>query len=263
MSHYLTLKKIGQAVAYYPNLTKKLGNVNASILLSQFIYWHDKTEHPLGVYKTQAEIHAETGLSRKEQETGRKVLRELGLITETYKRTEHKLYFLFHPDVFDAWFSGEAMPESDIRECDKVALPMPESDIPPMPESDIRYIHKSTNENTQESRTRANDENQKNGEGLTLDIEQIKTRFAMAGIIPSTGNVLANSESIGQELYQFNQYYSHLYMTESQAYAKLIAWFKRIKDRGNLGQFFKTQESVPAGAANSFVAPLPIRGVAK
>ena len=146
MSHYLTLKKIGQAVAYYPNLTKKLGNVNASILLSQFIYWHDKTEHPLGVYKTQDEIKAETGLSRKEQETGRKVLRELGLITETYKRTEHKLYFLFHPDVFDEWFENEAMPESDIRECKKVTLPMPESDIPPMPESDIRYIHKSTND---------------------------------------------------------------------------------------------------------------------
>lgn len=146
MSHYLTLKKIGQAVAYYPNLTKKLGNVNASILLSQFIYWHDKTEHPLGVYKTQDEIKAETGLSRKEQETGRKVLRELGLITETYKRTEHKLYFLFHPNVFDEWFENEAMPESDIRECKKVTLPMPESDIPPMPESDIRYLHKSTND---------------------------------------------------------------------------------------------------------------------
>ena len=146
MSHYLTLKKIGQAVAYYPNLTKKLGNVNASILLSQFIYWHDKTEHPLGVYKTQDEIKAETGLSRKEQETGRKVLRELGLITETYKRTEHKLYFLFHPDVFDEWFNNEAMSESDIRECKKVTLPMPKSDIPPMPKSDIRYIHKSTND---------------------------------------------------------------------------------------------------------------------
>ena len=121
----------------------------------------------------------------------------------------------------------------------------------------------NTDNTNTESDTRTNDENQKNGEGLTLDIEQIKTRFAMAGIIPSTGNVLANSETIGQELYQFNQYYAHLYMTESQAYAKLIAWFKRIKDRGNLGQFFKTQESVPAGAANSFVAPLPIRGVAK
>ena len=153
MSHYLTLKKIGQAVAYYPNLTKKLGSVNASILLSQFIYWHDKTEHPLGVYKTQDEIKAETGLSRKEQETGRKVLRELGLITETYKRTEHKLYFLFHPEVFDEWFNNEAMPESDIRECHKVALPMPESDIPPMPESDIRYLHKNTNEITTKNTT--------------------------------------------------------------------------------------------------------------
>lgn len=169
MSHYLTLKKIGQAVAYYPNLTRKLGSVNASILLSQFIYWHDKTENPLGVYKTQAEIHAETGLSRKEQETGRKVLRELGLITETYKRTEHKLYFLFHPDVFDAWFNDEAMPESDIRECDKVTFGndqnvhsgMTESDIPPMPESDIRYIHKSTNENTTEITNTKGDSDEK------------------------------------------------------------------------------------------------------
>ena len=117
---------------------------------------------------------------------------------------------------------------------------------------------KTTREKTS---TRANDENQKNGEGLTLDIEQIKTRFALAGIIPSTGNVLANSETIGHELYQFNQHYAHLYMTESQAYAKLIAWFKRIKDRGNLGQFFKTQESVPVAMASHFVAPLPIRGV--
>ena len=120
-----------------------------------------------------------------------------------------------------------------------------------------------TTEITTESSARAENQNQKSGEPLELNLDEIKTRFAMAGIIPSTGNVLANSETIGQELYQFNQYYSHLYMTESQAYAKLIAWFKRIKDRGNLGQFFKTQESVPAGAVNSFVAPLPIRGVAK
>lgn len=149
MSHYLTLKKIGQAVAYYPNLTKKLGNVNASILLSQFIYWHDKTEHPLGVYKTQDEIKAETGLSRKEQETGRKVLRELGLITETYKRTEHKLYFLFHPEAFDEWFENEAMPESDIRECKKVALPMPESRVAYMEAVHRRYPHEVIYETAQ------------------------------------------------------------------------------------------------------------------
>lgn len=158
MSHYLTLKQIGQAVAYYPSLTKKLGSVNASILLAQFIYWHDKTAHPLGVYKTQDEIYDETGLSRKEQETARRILRKLGLITETYKRSEHKMYFLFHPDVFDEWFENEALPESDIRECTKRAVALPESDIPEctkgavaMPKSDIRYIHKNTHKNTKEN----------------------------------------------------------------------------------------------------------------
>ena len=240
MSHYLTLKKIGQAVAYYPNLTKKLGNVNASILLSQFIYWHDKTEHPLGVYKTQDEIKAETGLSRKEQETGRKVLRELGLITETYKRTEHKLYFLFHPEAFDEWFNNEAMPESDIRECNKVALPMPESDIPPMPESDIRYLHKSTNENTQESDAPAqNSEIDLSTEKPTAieTFEFLKQSLVFGSEFGVISEREPNLSEINALVTEVDCFWSNKHLTKKQLLGKILSSVGRLSINDRLSKY--------------------------
>lgn len=276
MSHYLTIKKIGQAVAYYPNLTKKLGSVNASILLSQFIYWHDKTEHPLGVYKTQDEIKAETGLSRKEQETGRKVLRELGLITETYKRTEHKLYFLFHPDVFDEWFNNEAMPESDIRECKKVALPMPESDIPPMPESDIRYLHKSTNENTQESHAPA--QNSEIDLSLTEKPTAIETfEFLKQSLVfGSEFGVISEREpnlsEINALVTEVDCFWSNKHLTKKQLLGKILGSVNRLSVTDRLGKYTVTQDNAADAPVvenwdsrqgeqiSDFVAPLPMKG---
>ena len=240
MSHYLTLKKIGQAVAYYPNLTKKLGNVNASILLSQFIYWHDKTEHPLGVYKTQDEIKAETGLSRKEQETGRKVLRELGLITETYKRTEHKLYFLFRPNVFDEWFENEAMPESDIRECKKVTLPMPESDIPPMPESDIRYLHKSTSEITHESNAPAqNSEIDLSTEKPTAieTFEFLKQSLVFGSEFGVISEREPNLSEINALVTEVDCFWSNKHLTKKQLLGKILGSVNRLSTTDRLSKY--------------------------
>ena len=246
MSHYLTLKKIGQAVAYYPNLTKKLGSVNASILLSQFIYWHDKTEHPLGVYKTQSEIQAETGLSRKEQETGRKVLRELGLITETYKRTEHKLYFLFHPEAFDEWFENEAMPESDIRECKKVALPMPESDIPPMPESDIRYLHKSTSEITHESNAPAqNSEIDLSTEKPTAieTFEFLKQSLVFGSEFGVISEREPNLSEINALVTEVDCFWSNKHLTKKQLLGKILSSVGRLSISDRLGKYTVTQDN--------------------
>ena len=253
MSHYLTLKKIGQAVAYYPNLTKKLGNVNASILLSQFIYWHDKTEHPLGVYKTQDEIKAETGLSRKEQETGRKVLRELGLITETYKRTEHKLYFLFHPEVFDEWFNNEAMPESDIR-----------------------YLHKSTNEITHESNAPA--QNSEIDLSLTEKptaieaFEFLKQSLVFGsefGVISEREPNLAEINALVAEV---DCFWSNKHLTKKQLLGKILGSVNRLSINDRLSKYTVTQvnptdapvaenwDSRQGEQISDFVAPLPMKG---
>lgn len=106
MSHYLTLMGVGKPVAYFPRLGVYLDSVTAGVFLCQMIFWHDKATSELGVYKTSDEIQEETGLTYREQATARKKLTSLGLIIETNKRLEHKIYFKFVPDVFDEWLSG-------------------------------------------------------------------------------------------------------------------------------------------------------------
>lgn len=104
MSHYTTLKGLGRAVAYYPELGIKLGNPLAGILLCQLIYWNDKTDNALGIYKSSDEWTAETGMSYSQQRTARKLLRSLGLLVETEKRLEHKIFFKLDVEAFDKWF---------------------------------------------------------------------------------------------------------------------------------------------------------------
>lgn len=106
MSHYLTLKSVGKPIAYFPKLAKYLKDINAAIFLGQFVYWHDKAHDSLGVYKTSEEIEEETGLSYKEQLRARKILKGLGLITETYKRLTHVMYYKFNELAFDKWLDS-------------------------------------------------------------------------------------------------------------------------------------------------------------
>ena len=96
-----SLKIAGKPIAYYPQLAKPLGGVNASILFSHFFYWHDKTHHELGIYRTAEEIEIETGLSVQEQRTARNKLKERGVLTETEKRIEHRIYYKLNLDAFD------------------------------------------------------------------------------------------------------------------------------------------------------------------
>ena len=130
MSPSTILKNTGRAIAYRPNLARLFGGVIAEIFFEQIFYWQDKADPVLGVYKTQEELEIETGLSRKEQETARKLLREKGVLIETHKRLEHRMYYKIDCEKLDELLATLAndtnehsrMPESDIRECDKVTF---------------------------------------------------------------------------------------------------------------------------------------------
>ncbi|MBN6075771.1 DNA replication protein [Aggregatibacter actinomycetemcomitans] len=124
------LRNTGRSIAYRPNLARLFGGVVAEIFFEQIFYWQDKADPVLGVYKTQEELEFETGLSRKEQETARKLLREKGVLIETHKRLEHRLYYKINLDVLDELLATLAndtkglsrMSKSDIREDPKVAF---------------------------------------------------------------------------------------------------------------------------------------------
>ncbi|WP_439236741.1 DNA replication protein [Lonepinella koalarum] len=133
MSFSQYLRQMGQAIAYYPKLAKPLGGATSAVLFSQLFYWQDKTANPLGVFKSQEDLERETGLTRREQETARKNLRELGILIETHKRLEHRLYFKIDEAKLD-----ELM--DNIRQSEKETSTNGENVQPPMAENAIREV---------------------------------------------------------------------------------------------------------------------------
>ncbi|ATW45280.1 DNA replication protein [Glaesserella parasuis] len=175
MSFSQKLRQLGQPIAYYPQLAKPLGGVTAAILFGQLFFWQDKTSNPLGVYKTQAELEQETGLSRREQETARKKLVELGILVETHKRLEHRIYFKLDLVKFDALMD-------DIREEAKPPLPNVTNEHYPMAESDIREEAKPPFVNTENT-----SENTNNNTSLTGSINAREKKSADLILLESFG----------------------------------------------------------------------------
>lgn len=102
MSPSEVLRGLGRPIAYYPRLAPHVGGVKATLFLCQLFYWSDKGHNDLGVYKSCEEWEEETGLSYREQASARKTLVQMGLIRETHKRLEHKIYYHLDLEAFDA-----------------------------------------------------------------------------------------------------------------------------------------------------------------
>lgn len=74
--------------------------INGAVMLSQLVYWADKSKDPNGwIYKTGKEWTDETGLTRREQDTARKNLRELGFIEEHKHGVPCKVHFKVNQPV--------------------------------------------------------------------------------------------------------------------------------------------------------------------
>jgi hypothetical protein len=79
-----TIKELlKRPIAYHPVIAKAFDSVTLAVLWSQLYYWSDKTNDPEGwIYKTREDLFDETGLSRKQQETARKIGCELEVLEE-------------------------------------------------------------------------------------------------------------------------------------------------------------------------------------
>jgi hypothetical protein len=70
-----------RTVGYSPDLARIVGGATIGLFLSQLLYLSDKGHNPEGwVYKSEAEMGKETGLSKREQQTARRKLLALGVI---------------------------------------------------------------------------------------------------------------------------------------------------------------------------------------
>src|SRR5918999_1842545 len=70
-----------QTVAYSPYLARAVGGATTGLFLSQLLFLSDKGANPEGwIYKSEAEMGRETGLTKREQQTARRKLLALGVI---------------------------------------------------------------------------------------------------------------------------------------------------------------------------------------
>lgn len=81
-------------IAFHRVFASVAGSAAGGLFLSQLFYWSDKGSDPDGwIYKTLEEWHAETALTRSEQERARRALIELGILAVERRGLPARLYF--------------------------------------------------------------------------------------------------------------------------------------------------------------------------
>jgi hypothetical protein len=91
-------------IAFHWSLAMMCESVHAGLMLSQAIYWSERTEDPEGwFYKTRTDWFKELCLGRYEQETAREILRERGFVVEELKGNPAKMHYQVH---IEAVYSG-------------------------------------------------------------------------------------------------------------------------------------------------------------
>jgi hypothetical protein len=83
-SHRQKIKDMlpNRVVGYSPDLARAVGGATIGLFLSQLLFLSDKGANPDGwVYKSEQDMGRETGLTKREQQTARRKLLALGVIT--------------------------------------------------------------------------------------------------------------------------------------------------------------------------------------
>lgn len=99
MSRNLPIIKLIEAMNEQPIAFNKhyvfLGcGINGALMLSQLVYWASRTKNSEGwIYKTHHDWTLETGMTRREQETARKTLKNLGFLSEKKEGVPRRVYF--------------------------------------------------------------------------------------------------------------------------------------------------------------------------
>lgn len=91
-----------------------------AMMLSQSLYWRTRTKNPDGwFYKSQTEWQAETGMTRREQETARRRLTAAGFLEEQRKGVPARLHFRVNMEVLETALEelSSRMAESAKQDC--------------------------------------------------------------------------------------------------------------------------------------------------
>jgi hypothetical protein len=114
-----------RTVGYSPDLARAVGGATIGLFLSQLLFLSDKGHDPDGwVYKSEAEMGQETGLTKREQQTARRKLLALGVIAierRGFKFTYHfKIIWERLYQVIQQFQRGQTVPTEEIEPAQNV-----------------------------------------------------------------------------------------------------------------------------------------------
>ncbi len=120
---------LDRPIAFHPVFVDLTGSVTAGLLLSQAVYWTKRVPAGEWFYKTIKQWEEETRLSRHEQESARKILRQFSFWHEERRGVPAQMYFRVDiPALYNELLSLKAkerdrsrLPESGKLDCRKAA----------------------------------------------------------------------------------------------------------------------------------------------
>ncbi|CAK1759340.1 conserved hypothetical protein [Vibrio crassostreae] len=84
---------LDRPIAFHRPFVKLGIGITGALMLSQAIYWSRRTNVSGYFYKTQAEWEEETGMTRRELDTARKKLRDLGILEEKKQGVPCRIFY--------------------------------------------------------------------------------------------------------------------------------------------------------------------------
>ncbi len=107
------LSAVGRPVAYYPRIARWLGgDISAAVFLCQFIYWRGKAGDR-EIYKTYAEIEAETGLSARVARRVAGMFKQRGHLSVVKKGMPARNFYCWNWSLLDEEFANFCTTSSD------------------------------------------------------------------------------------------------------------------------------------------------------
>src|SRR5262245_12804084 len=146
-----SIKKIlDRPIAFHRCLITITGSVNAALMLSQALYWSNRTTNPDGwFHKTAEEWEEEIGLSRHEQDCARAKLRKTGFWEEARKGAPATMHFRVDSKALEEKLmeeGGARLPETGKPDCRKPANQIAGKRQSRLPESGKPDIGKAANQ---------------------------------------------------------------------------------------------------------------------
>jgi hypothetical protein len=97
------LRTLDRPIAFQRSFVRLTGSITAALMLSQAIYWSLRSQGGDGwFWKTTQGWEEETGMTRREQDTARLLLRERGVLQEEKRGMPAKIWFRVDEEILQA-----------------------------------------------------------------------------------------------------------------------------------------------------------------